>query len=464
MVFSSLVFISIFLPAVMILYWLLPSVRCRNFLLLAFSLLFYAYGEPVYVFLMIVSAFFNYICAWMMQCMDRYRRLILTAAVCINLGMLAVFKYAAFFTESLNAITGLSIPVVQVALPVGISFFTFQAMSYVIDVYRKEVQAQRNFVHILLYISLFPQLIAGPIVKYHDIESEIMSRSCSTREAALGIRRFIAGLGKKVLIANYMGVIADTLFASPLEHINIFGAWLGAAAYMLQIYFDFSGYSDMAIGIGWMFGFHFKENFNYPYRSVSIRDFWRRWHISLSGWFREYLYIPLGGNRRGKARTCMNKLIVFAATGLWHGANVTFLFWGLYHGMLLMIEEYVPLFRRECSGWKKIFGHLYVVLAVMIGFVFFRADSLSQGVCWVYKMFAGMQFGHAAMQLVLSLLTPVHLAAFAAGMIASGPLMKRSGQAKAVEGALWPLSIALLLVCMMNLAGSTYNPFIYFRF
>lgn len=464
MVFSSLVFISIFLPAVMICYWLLPSVRSRNILLLVFSLLFYAYGEPVYVVLMTASAFFNYVCAWMMQCMDRHRRVILAVAVCINLSMLGIFKYAAFFTESLNYLTGLDMPVVQTALPVGISFFTFQAMSYVIDVYRGEVQAQRNFVHILLYISLFPQLIAGPIVKYHDIETEIVSRSCSAGEAALGIRRFIVGLGKKVLIANYMGQIADALFASPMENINIFGAWLGAAAYMLQIYFDFSGYSDMAIGMGRMFGFHFKENFNYPYGSVSIRDFWRRWHISLSGWFREYMYIPLGGNRKGRGRTCINKLIVFAATGLWHGANVTFVFWGLYHGLLLMAEEYLPMFRKDCSGWKRIFGHIYVILAVMIGFVFFRAEDMNQGICWVYKMFAGLQYEHAAMQLVLSLLTPVHLAAFSAGIIASGPLVKRFTQARFVQKTLWPLSIILLFICMMNLAGNTYNPFIYFRF
>lgn len=463
MVFSSLVFISVFLPAVLLFYWLLPSTAGRNVLLLAVSLLFYAYGEPVYVFLMITSSFFNYMCAlWMEN--RKYRRVILTAAIAVNLALLCVFKYAGFLAELINSMTGLGLPVPQVALPVGISFFTFQAMSYVIDVYRGEVQPQRNFMYVLLYISLFPQLIAGPIVKYHDVEKELVSRSCHPEETARGIRRFIAGMGKKVLIANYMGEIADTLFTAPLAQINIFGAWLGAAAYMLQIYFDFSGYSDMAIGMGHMFGFHFRENFRYPYGAASIRDFWRKWHISLSGWFREYLYIPLGGNRKGLARTCINKLIVFACTGIWHGANVTFLFWGLFHGALLMMEEFVPFFQKENRGWKKVLGHMYVVLAVMIGFVFFRADTMSQGVSWICKMFAGLQFDDAAMRLVLSLLTPVHLAAFAAGITASMPVMENLGKAERLQKILWPSSLVLLLVCILNLAGGTYNPFIYFRF
>jgi len=464
MVFSSLVFISVFLPAVLLVYWLLPSIAGRNALLLAASLLFYAYGEPVYVFLMIVSSLFNYACAlWIERC-RKHGRGILAAAVAVNLVTLCVFKYAAFLAELLISATGLDFPVPRIALPVGISFFTFQAMSYVIDVYRREVQPQRNFMYVLLYISLFPQLIAGPIVKYHDVEKELSGRSFDAEEAARGIRRFIAGMGKKVLIANDMGVIADTLFTAPLAHINMFGAWLGAAAYMLQIYFDFSGYSDMAIGMGHMFGFHFKENFRYPYGAATIRDFWRRWHISLSGWFREYLYIPLGGSRKGRARTCINKFIVFACTGMWHGANVTFLFWGLFHGALLMMEEFVPFFRKENRGWKKILGHIYVVLAVMIGFVFFRADTMSQGACWVYKMFAGFSLEDTAVRLVLSLLTPVHLAAFAAGIAVSMPVMEQIGKAERLQKILWPSSLVLLLVCMLSLAGGTYNPFIYFRF
>ena len=261
-----------------------------------------------------------------------------------------------------------------------------------------------------------------------------------------------------------MGEIADTLFAAPMEQVNMAGAWLGAASYMLQIYFDFSGYSDMAIGMGHMFGFHFRENFRYPYGASSIREFWRRWHISLSGWFREYLYIPLGGSRKGRARTCLNKFFVFACTGIWHGANVTFLFWGLFHGCLLMLEEYLPFFQQEKKGWKKAAGHLYVIVAVMTGFVFFRADHLGQGAHWILKMCTGLQYNPAAARLTASLLTPVHLAAFAAGILASVPAVRSIGQAEKLQKLLWPSSLALLLICMLNLAGGTYNPFIYFRF
>lgn len=464
MVFSSLVFISIFLPVVLLIYRIMPSNTGKNGLLLIVSLLFYAYGEPVYVLLMIASAFFNYVAA-LWTCKDTTRRKsVLIAAVVMNLALLCIFKYAAFLAETINGITGLSLPVPQVALPVGISFFTFQAMSYVIDVYRGDVQVQKNFMYVLLYISLFPQLIAGPIVKYHDVEKQLVSRSVCAEEVAYGIRRFIVGLGKKVLIANYMGEIADTLFSAPMQHIHMCGAWIGAAAYMLQIYFDFSGYSDMAIGMGHMFGFYFKENFRYPYAAVSIRDFWRRWHISLSGWFREYLYIPLGGNRNGRMRTCINKLIVFACTGIWHGANVTFLFWGLYHGGFLMLEEFVPFFQKEKTGWKKWLGHIYVTLVVMIGFVFFRADDMKQGMFWVGQMFTGLQFDDASMRLVLSLLTPVHLTAFAAGIAATMPVFCKIGRSAKFCRLLWPASLVLLAVCMVNLAGGTYNPFIYFRF
>ena len=457
MVFSSLVFISVFLPAVLLLYWLLPSAAGRNILLLAASLFFYAYGEPYYVFLMAASAFFHYACALWIERHRAQGRIIVTAAVMGNLVLLCIFKYGALLGQ-------LGIPVPRAALPAGISFFTFQAMSYVIDVYRREVRPQKNFLYVLLYISLFPQLIAGPIVKYHDVEQELDSRSLCMEDAARGIRRFIAGMGKKVLIANYMGEIADALFAAPMAQINMAGAWLGAAAYMLQIYFDFSGYSDMAIGMGHMFGFHFRENFRYPYGAASIREFWRRRHISLSGWFREYLYIPLGGSRKGRARTCINKFIVFACTGIWHGANVTFLFWGLFHGCLLMLEECIPFFQKEHHGWKKAAGHIYVIVAVMTGFVFFRAESMQQGAAWIIKMFTGPASGDAAAQLVLSQLTPVHLAAFAAAIPASMPFMESIGKSQKMQKALWASSLVLLLACMLNLAGGTYNPFIYFRF
>ena len=478
MVFSSLSFISIFLPVVLILYWILPGIRVRNFLLLFASLVFYAYGEPVYVFLMIGTVLLNYLWALGMERFPGGKKAFLLLAVLQNLGVLGVYKYSGFLVELWNGWTGMELPVPQLSLPIGISFFTFQAMSYVIDVYRGGTKAQRNLFRLMLYVSLFPQLIAGPIVKYHDVEQELSERTLSLPETMLGIRRFVTGLGKKVLIANYMAVVADTLFAADPLQVNILGAWLGAVAYMLQIYFDFSGYSDMAIGLGWMFGFHFKENFRYPYGAVSMRDFWRKWHISLSGWFREYLYFPLGGNRKGRLRTCINKIIVFACTGIWHGANVTFLFWGLYHVFFLMLEEYIPFFRREGGKVKKAVLHLYVVLAVLVGFVFFRADTMAQGVLWVKTMFSGFCFDNASMQLWLSLLTPVHLAAMAAGILAAGPLGElltsrvaavSRGEDRGVvwtvlEKLTWVLVPALLLLCVMNLAGGTYNPFIYFRF
>lgn len=464
MVFSSLIFLSIFLPAVFILYLLIPGIRARNILLLIASLLFYAYGEPVYVILMIGAAFLNYLWALLIQKSGKYRKVFLWMSVIENLGILGVFKYAGFLAESFNSLTGLNIPVPELALPIGISFFTFQAMSYVFDVYRGEVRAQTNFPRILLYISFFPQLIAGPIVKYHDIELELSNRKVTAPEVAMGVRRFIIGLGKKVLIANYMGGIADTLFTAQISDINILSAWLGAVSYMLQIYFDFSGYSDMAIGLGWMFGFHFKENFQYPYTATSIRDFWNRWHISLSGWFKEYLYIPLGGNRKGRARTCSNKIIVFACTGIWHGANVTFLFWGLYHGFFLMLEEYIPFLRKEGGRVKQILGHVYAIFVVMIGFVFFRADTIGQGLFWIQQMFTGIHFEDTAMRLCLSLLTPVHLTAIAAGIIGSMPVRNTLEKNKGLQGVSWAVSLGILLLCILNLASGTYNPFIYFRF
>ena len=299
MVFSSLVFLCIFLPIVFLLHCILPGIRAKNAMLLVASLVFYGYGEPVYILLMLGSALFNYVCACLIESRPSFKKAVITAAVFGNLLLLVIFKYSGFLAGLVNSVFGISIPVPEIRLPIGISFYTFQAMSYVIDVYRGTTRAQRNFGKVLLYISFFPQLIAGPIVKYHDVEQEIQERRQTLEGVSTGIRRFLAGLGKKVLIANTMGAAADILFALPNHQVNIAVAWIGAVSYMLQIYFDFSGYSDMAIGLGWMFGFHFKENFQYPYISGSIREFWRRWHMSLSGWFQEYLYSPLGGNRKG---------------------------------------------------------------------------------------------------------------------------------------------------------------------
>ena len=449
----------------------MPSLGAKNVLLMLASLVFYAYGEPVYVLLMVASATLNYLWALLMGARGGSRRAaILALAVVQNLGVLAVFKYLGFFTETFNALTGLSVPVPQIALPIGISFFTFQAMSYVVDVYRGEVQPQRNFVRILLYISLFPQLIAGPIVKYHDVAEELSYREQTMEGMAKGMRRFIVGLSKKVLVANYLASVADALFAAPASELNALGAWIGVSAYMLQIYFDFSGYSDMAIGLGWMFGFHFKENFRHPYASTSVREFWRRWHISLSTWFRDYVYIPLGGNRKGKARAAVNRIIVFFLCGLWHGASWTFVFWGLYHGAFLLLEQYLPFFSdglgtgRGASRAKRAFGHVYLIVVVLIGWVFFRADTLDQAFSWIATMVVGWNFDPASMALVMAQLTPLNLAVFAIGCVTCLPVLDRFRARDAFERASWAISVVLLALCLLSLATGTYNPFIYFRF
>lgn len=463
MVFSSMVFMCIFLPVVFILHCILPGIRLKNALLLLASVLFYAYGEPVYIILLFVSTLLNYFCACLIES-SKYKKVILTLAVICNLGILIVFKYTDFILGTVNTLTGLHLPLPQIRMPIGISFFTFQAMSYVIDVYRGTTKAQKNYAKVLLYISFFPQLIAGPIVKYHDIAQEIDNRTQSLEGVSLGIRRFSAGLCKKVLISNTMGLVADQLFGASAGNINAAGAWLGAISYMLQIYFDFSGYSDMAIGLGWMFGFHFKENFNYPYISGSIREFWRRWHISLSGWFLEYLYIPLGGNRKGKFRTVVNKMIVFLCTGIWHGAAVNFLFWGIYHGCFLMLEEYVPWIGRKGSKLKAVFQHIYALLVVCIGFVFFRADTMSQGLFWIKEMFAGFTWNAAAMSFAVQQITPVFLVTLAGALIACCPVIKTVNNKKWYAPFAYVCSLLGLVVCMLSLASGTYNPFIYFRF
>lgn len=464
MVFSSMVFLCIFLPVVFLLHLLLPGIRAKNGMLLLASLAFYAYGEPVYVILMIASAFVNYLSAILIGKNPAGKKAVMAVNVILNLGVLVLFKYTGFLAESVNTILGTAIPVPSIRLPIGISFFTFQAMSYVIDVYRGVTGAQKNFGKVLLYISFFPQLIAGPIVKYHDIAQEIENRTQTVDGVTDGIRRFVVGLSKKVLISNTVGLVADTLFAADVSGLNAAAAWIGAVSYMLQIYFDFSGYSDMAIGLGEMFGFHFKENFNYPYISGSIREFWRRWHMSLSGWFQEYLYIPLGGSRKGKIRTVINKFIVFLCTGIWHGANVTFLFWGLYHGCFLMLEEIVPAIREQGGKVKSFFQHIYTLLVVLIGFVFFRADSMHQGAAWIKTMFTGFGSNTAAMSLALEQLTPLYLVTAAVGIVACCPVKMLVKKGRAYEAVTAAGSLALLLLCMLSLASGTYNPFIYFRF
>ena len=467
MVFSSIVFLCAFLPITFILYTIIPSLKFKNGLLIVASLIFYAYGEPIYILLMLFSSLVNFIFAKIIGCNKvRIKKVFLILDVIINLGMLGIFKYSSMVVISLNNILNLNFTVPNILLPIGISFYTFQILSYVIDVYYNRVKVQNNYFKLLLYISFFPQLIAGPIVKYHDINEQIDNRKQIPEEVAKGIRRFIVGLSKKVLISNVMALAADNIYSYNLTDINVVLSWIGAISYMLQIYFDFSGYSDMAIGLGKMFGFNIKENFNYPYYADSIKDFWRRWHISLSSWFRDYLYIPLGGNRKGKVRTCINKIIVFFFTGLWHGANWTFVVWGLYHGLFLLLEEYLNFIKKM----PKVIRHIYVIIVVAVGFVMFRANTLYQGIYFIKQMFTGYSFSPLSISLAYEQLNPLFIIVLIIAIIGSLPVKKYIknkvdlNKYKQIETVYYILSIVLLLICIINLSGSTYNPFIYFRF
>ena len=456
------------------LYTVIPVHKVRNGLLIAFSLVFYAYGEPVYVLLMILSSLVNYLCALWIGKSENQKKLPLIIAIVFNLGTLVLFKYTGMFVTAFNSVTHLSVPVPEIVLPIGISFYTFQALSYVIDVYRGEVGVQKNYFKVLLYISFFPQLIAGPIVKYRDIAEQIDNRSQSLEQIAQGLRRFVCGLAKKVLIANTMGQVADIIFAQSTFELGFLSAWLGAAAYLFQIYYDFCGYSDMAIGLGKMFGFTFKENFRYPYGARSVQDFWRRWHISLSTWFKEYFYIPLGGNRKGKARTALNRIIVFFFTGLWHGANWTFVLWGLWHGLFLLLEEYLPFLKKL----PKVLGHIYTMLVVLIGFVVFRADTIGYGFGYIGRMFSFGSPGSYDMSLALRQLTPWFIFIFVIAVIGCAPIRPLSDKIRQrlysdgsvstgwriVSVALYCLAFAGLFFCILRLSPSGYNPFIYFRF
>ena len=456
MVFSSLTFLCIFLPVVFLAHLAIPNIRAKNALLVVFSLAFYAYGEPVYVLLMVASTIFNWAFGILIGKEAANRKALLAVAVIANLAFLGVFKYANMFVQTLDDAFALNLPQPEIALPIGISFYTFQAMSYVIDVYRKQVKYQKSYFKVLLYISFFPQLIAGPIVKYHDIERELAKRKASIEDIALGMRRFIVGLSKKVLIANTMGACVDSIFDTGLSDVNIAVAWLIALSYLLQIYFDFSGYSDMAIGMARMFGFHFKENFDHPYTSSSVKEFWRRWHISLSTWFKEYVYIPLGGNRKGKLRAVTNKLVVFFLCGLWHGAAWTFVVWGLIHGFFLLLEEYLPI-----NKLPKPIGIIYTLFVITIAFVLFRAENFSQAASIVTQMFTGFHFETACMQVFMENLTPVFIITFISGIVASTNIASKININTNLS---YVLSFALLFLCICSLSTGSYNPFIYFRF
>ena len=476
MVFSSVIFLFLFLPVVLGVYFVCPKHQAKNLWLIAASLLFYAFSGLWYVLLLLFSVLCNYIAGLFVS----GRKPVLYAAVAVNLGILGVFKYLGFLAQTVNHLPGVSVPVPSIVLPVGISFFTFQGLSYVIDVYRNEQLKSTKFSDVLLYISLFPQLVAGPIVRYEDVAHEVRSRSHTWENLARGLRRFIIGLSKKLLIADVCGSVVAQVYGADASILDSRAAWLGAVCYLMQIYFDFSGYSDMAIGLGLCFGFHFRENFNYPYISSSIKEFWRRWHISLSTWFREYLYIPLGGNRKGTAKTYRNKLIVFFFTGLWHGANWTFIVWGLWHGFFIVAEDLVAKLtgkdrhsrnsKRRAAGIAK---HLYTLLVVLIGFVIFRADTMSQAVAMVAAMFSGV---HATAQtglLLAQCMTPLTLCALAAGVVFSTPVLpailhRTDALTQNAQRAVRVLGGAVLLMLLvtdiLHLSAASYVPFIYFQF
>ena len=466
MLFSSIPFLYYFFPAALVLYFASPR-KLKNFTLFIISLVFYGWGEPKYVFIMLASIIIGYISGLLIEAFadKRARRLVLIFSVLMSLGFLFYFKYTDFFIENFNRVSGLSLPLLKIALPIGISFYTFQILSYTVDVYRGDVRAQRNFFSLAAYISMFPQLIAGPIVRYSQIEGELSSREHSFENFAYGIRRFVLGLGKKILIANLLGELCDVFRASGDKSVMFY--WLYAAAFALHIYFDFSGYSDMAIGLGRIFGFHFTENFNYPYISKSITEFWRRWHISLGTWFRDYVYIPMGGNRAGRARWFLNIFVVWMLTGFWHGAAWNFVIWGLFFAVLLIIEK---LFLLRYLEKSKVLSRIYVGLAVLVSFVIFNAADMGEAADYIGGMFGAGGIPFVSDEFFYYLKD--NAAVLAAAVIGCTPLVKnlvlklrRNSTAGKVMDFLEPAALAVLLVVMTAfLVDGSFNPFLYFRF
>ena len=434
MLFSSIPFLFYFLPVVLVLYFVLPW-RFKNTVLLLFSLVFYAWGEPKYVFLMIATICLFYGCGIAVgKCKsDGWKKFWLTVSVVISLGLLAIFKYADFFICSVNSVTGADIPLLKLALPIGISFYTFQCLSYTVDVYRGNAQVQKNIISFGAYVSLFPQLIAGPIVRYVDVARELDNRTHSWEDFVLGIRRFLLGLGKKILLANQLGALTEIFRATGEKSVLFY--WMYAIAFSLHIYFDFSGYSDMAIGLGRIFGFHFLENFNYPYLSRSIAEFWRRWHMSLGSWFRDYVYIPLGGNRVSRLRWVFNILVVWMLTGLWHGAAWNFVLWGLLYAVFLLLEKWLPL-----EKLPMLLRRVYVLLVVILGFVLFNASSLSQAVSDIAGMFG---FGGVPIVNTVALYyLRSYGAVFLLSLVGATPVVKRLAEKLSATktGAVWSRS------------------------
>ena len=464
MVFSSITFLFIFLPAVLLCYYLLPGIKAKNAVLCLCSLVFYAWGEPVYVLLMIASVLLNYLAGLGMERFPRRKKLLLLFALIFDLGALGYFKYASFFLSSLSSLFSLQRPFLYIALPLGISFYTFQILSYVIDVYHGRTAAQKNLLSLATYITMFPQLVAGPIVRYETVRDELSDRQVTLNDFTDGLSRFFFGLGKKVLIANQMALAADAVFDAASVPPSA-ALWIGALCYAMQIYYDFSGYSDMAIGMGRMFGFHFMENFNYPYIADSVTDFWRRWHISLSVWFREYVYIPLGGNRCSAVRHVFNMLVVWLLTGLWHGAAWNFVLWGLYYGLLLILEKHV--LGRVLDRIPKAVRRIVTFLLALLGWVIFRVEdlpALGRFLSGLFSFsFAGtgaffMSFSDALYPLFLLPVAVLGCLPWKQWVAKRFPDYTCIGTLRLILAFLiWIASVAMLL-------GESYNPFIYFRF
>lgn len=463
MLFTSISFLYYFLPIVIILYFIVPK-KFKNFILFLSSIFFYFCGEPIYTFLMIGEIFIAYVGA---RYLEKHRKKsILVSLLAIHIGALGLFKYSDFTINNINQIFGSKIPLLKLALPIGISFYTFQIISYVVDVYRGKVKAQKSFLKLATYVSLFPQLIAGPIVRYETIEKELDNRTSNFENFAYGVRRFVIGLGKKVLIANMLGELCD-VFSTTNEKSVLF-YWIFAISYSLQIYFDFSAYSDMAIGLGRMFGFHFLENFNYPYISKSITEFWRRWHMSLSSWFRDYVYIPLGGNRKKTIILVRNIFIVWALTGIWHGANWTFVIWGLMYGIMLIIEKL--LLTKHLEKMPSILQRIYVLFTVMISFIIFNANSIGEAWNNIIGLFGAN--GESLINASTVYYLKSYLVVLVIAIIGSTPLLKNiieklktKTNANKIINLLEPIAMAsILTIVTAYLVDNSYNPFLYFRF
>jgi len=460
-------FVFMFLPVVLLLY-LVSKKELHNPVLLIASIIFYAWGEPKYLAIMLITILINWVGALAIDKFKNHKKLALTLTIITDLGFLIYFKYFNFLIDNCNNLFHASFDVLHIVMPIGISFYTFQAISYIIDVYRGECKAQKDIYKLALFICLFPQLIAGPIVKYHDVAQQIDERVVDFEKVDLGVKRFIIGLSKKMLIANTMGVIADKIFIQDPHTFTPAIAWLGAIAYSFQLYFDFSGYSDMALGLGLIFGFQFMENFNYPYISKSITEFWRRWHISLSTWFKQYVYIPLGGNRHGKLKTLRNLGIVFLLTGIWHGAAWNFIIWGAWHGFFIIIEKIINIKEFEqkyTQNWVKFLQHIYCILAFVIGWVMFRADNIKYAYDYIRNMF-GLTKIHYVAYGTLYYVDRYETIILTAALLCCVPLFSKILEVKNKTGKtvinIWLLFLFVLSAA--TIASSTYNPFIYFRF